>query len=249
MIYTHQNLDIDAASSVWLFKLYHQRDDEVIFVPADYVPNTAVEYAPDIYIDIPAGGLGWKGEKSAFSEILERTNDEFQEAFKDLKVLIDIKDSTGETIRIPGMSSGTIVDTFIHIKDYYGKDDNALLLAWKPVIIGMLSSYRRYQKALRAADRAKMIENIPIIKNAPSQTASILHSRGAEFVVYEDGFNVGVIRSNSSKKNLGELLRDRLPTWFHHKSGFLSCWGCNKAPKYSPADISAEELAEIVSTF
>ncbi|HNW88077.1 MAG TPA: hypothetical protein PKN48_00310 [Bacteroidales bacterium] len=250
MIITHQNVDLDAASSVCLWCLIKFDDtdiSEVMFVPADYNVDPSPE---DIIIDIICGGQGIKGEKSAFSEILKRfgTEKHFL-VFKDFADLLDIYDSTGNFPQLVGFSGMTIVDVFKYIKTELVADQE-VVENWYRVIRGMYSSFLEYERALDTANKAEkenLIEGIPIIRNAPNGTSSILLSRGYEFVIFEDEFNLGVIRSKTSNKDLGKHLGAMFPEWFHHKTGFLSCWGCRKAPKDSPANISAEKLAELVS--
>lgn len=243
MIYTHLNLDIDAASSVALY-LITKRDDNVQFVSADFIPKLEVN---DVAIDITAGGMGLKGDKSAFSLILSMSPKKYQLAFEKLAVMIDAYDSTGTYPKVPGYPGVTIIDTFNYLKRGIGLDQE-LLKAWKPVIEGIFFSWRDFQSATKEANTAEFVGKVAIIKNAPRQTHSILFDKGVEFVVYEDNFNLGVIRNPRSNKNLGNHLRKDLPEWFHHPKGFLSCWGCNKAPKFVASEISAETLAEMVNS-
>jgi hypothetical protein len=252
MIITHQNVDLDAASSVclWYLILFDNTDldvDSITFVPADYNVGPSPE---DIVIDIICGGKGIKGDKSAFSEILRRFGtDEHIVVFKDLADLLDIYDSTGNFPQLVGFPGMTIVDVFKYMKAELGHDQE-VVENWYKVIRGMYSSFLEHRRALAAADKAEkesLVEGIPIIRNAPNGTSSILLSRGYEFVIFADKFNLGVIRSKTSTKDLGKNLEIIFPEWFHHKTGFLSCWGCRKAPKDSPANISAEKLAELVS--
>lgn len=248
MILTHIDVDLDAASSACLYYLLTFGKwiiDVIEFVPADY--NEPLEQA-DIAIDIECGGKGIKGEKSAFSAILEiYGSPSYKSAFKDLADLLDVYDSTGTFPQLAGFPGMTIIDVFRYIKNNC-VSDLYIVEVWFKIISGIYTSFVLHETAKTAANKAEIVEDIPIIKNAPSGTSNILLARGYEFVIYEDEFNLGVIRSNTSTKDLRKALSPIFPDWFHHKSGFLSCWGGRKAPKSSPSNISAEKLAEIVST-
>jgi len=235
---------------------------------ADYDGSTMEP--DDIALDIEANGKGEKGRivtrgiktfvLSAFSLVVEKIEDvKMQKAYEDLSVFIDALDSTGnwvtayyphivgdtkEARKIP-----TILDTFFALKHFYGLDDLGLLKAWKPVMDGF---WKRQLSDLRAEHEAKdaqwPFDHVAIISSSkePSTMAKV-HAQGAHFIIYEDGNNLGVKRSNKLDVNLGKHLQEMLPNWFHHKAGFLSCWGSHKAPKTTPPDISATKLAELVS--
>lgn len=252
-IFTHSSLDLDAASSVALYMLHNPRIKlfDVCFVPADYDGATMDE--GDLAFDIYAGGKGLKGDKSAFSAVLKIVDRKYQPAFNDVAKFIDIHDSTGDwkiaydvpkEERLP-----TMLDTFRWMKRTINHD-GFLLHNWEKVIRGTWLSYNDFNKAKKIANKARWVgPKVALIEGqAPMQTCSILFNIGAEFVIYEDGNNIGVIRSSKSKVNLGEHLSKWFPDWFHHPDGFLSCWGSIKAPKDTSSGVSIDFVSEIVST-
>jgi len=251
-IYTHLSLDLDAASSVSLYLLCNPNLSvtDVVFVPADFDGKT-MKYE-DVAIDIYAGDKGIKGDKSAFSSILNIVDKRYKNAFLSMSKFIDAHDSTGDwksAYNVPKDEKiPTILDTFRWYKRSI-KEDKLILNHWASVINGVWLSYNDYNRAKKLALRAQWDgPYVAIIKgSAPLQTCSILFDMGADFVVYESGNNIGVIRSNNNKEHLGNHLVKWFPDWFHHPDGFLSCWGSNKAPKEQPYDTTAEYVAELVT--
>lgn len=268
-IFTHQNMDLDNASAVSLaLRIYNLDFDAVHYVGADYDGTTMAN--DDVAIDIEANGKGEKGRivtrgnktfvLSAFSLVVEKIKEvKMQKAYSDLAVFIDALDSTGnwvtayyphivgdtkEARRIP-----TILDTFFALKHFYGLNDLELLKAWKPIIDGLWNRQLSELRANKEAEDAEWpFDHIAIIYSSKEPaTMSKVHAQGAHFIIYEDGNNLGVKRGNKVDVNLGKHLHEVLPDWFHHKAGFLSCWGSHKAPKSTPANISAIKLAEMVS--
>lgn len=254
-IYTHRNLDIDAASAVSLFLLIgNHRISSVKFVEADFDGNEML--SEDIAIDIFAGGRGIKGAESAFSEILDLYGDRsYIDCFNNLSRFIDAHDLSGrwtngfnilgeDIIKIP-----TILTCFEAMKTSYN-DDLTLLLSWRAVIQGI---YKKYKKNIEAKKETKLATfpypNIAIIREpAYRETVNNLFRKGTvDFVIYSSGNNLGVIRRNNLNINLGQFLKEDLSDWFHHSTGFISCWGSEKAKKSTPANISPEELADKVA--
>jgi hypothetical protein len=224
---------------------------DVQFVPADYDGSTMQE--GDLALDIYAGGKGIKGDKSAFSSVLRIVDKKYAPAFKDVATFIDVYDSTGDWKFAYGIPNSeripTMLDTFRWMKRTI-EHDGVILYNWCDIIKGVWLSYNDFNKAKKLANKARWVgRKVALIEGrAPMQTYSILFNIGAEFVIYEDGNNLGVIRSNKSKINLGESLVKWFPDWFHHPDGFLSCWGSAKAPKDKPSGVSIDFVSEIVST-
>ncbi len=49
-------------------------------------------------------------------------------------------------------------------------------------------------------------------------------------MIYHDGFNLGVVRHPQRKELDFRLLREDLPGWFIHPSGFMACWVASQPP-------------------
>lgn len=244
------SLDLDAASAVSLYMLQKNITiDNVVFVSADFDGKGMAE--EDIAIDIFVEGKGIKGNPSAFSSILHIIDKKYKKPFAELSKFIDAHDYTGnwKTAYVVDDNENipTILETFRWLRRT--NDDEALLTIWFLVIKGIWLSYLDFIKAQKYADNAKWEKSVAIIEGkCPLQTSSILFKNGASFVVYNDGNNIGVMRSPDNEINLGEHLKKWFPDWFHHPNGILSCWGSVKSPKEFPYGISATYVAEIVST-
>ncbi|MGB9687861.1 hypothetical protein [Thermogutta sp.] len=53
-------------------------------------------------------------------------------------------------------------------------------------------------------------------------------------VLYQEGYNLGIARFAPFTDPDFRPLAPYLPGWFIHSSGFLACWGSNKAPRSEP---------------
>jgi len=255
-VYTHSYVDLDAAFSAALVRLNNcDKKCDIKFIPADH-DGVGLDDGDSIIVDVYAGGKGLKGDKSAFSSYLSmHCNNVYQEAFSNLANFIDAQDSTGDwttgyEIYGDGIDSiPTLQYLFNSLRSSFD-DDEALVNFAHNVLIGDLANYKKLKKALLEADESEWVyNNIAITKGKEVQTTGILFSRGADFVIYENGNNLGVLRSKYlTKINLGDKLKKELPSWFHHESGFLSSWGTRKAVKSAPPSISSEQLAGLVHT-
>ncbi|MEJ5340447.1 MAG: hypothetical protein WHT09_02675 [Thermogutta sp.] len=69
-------------------------------------------------------------------------------------------------------------------------------------------------------------------------------------VLYQEGYNLGIARFAPFTEPDFRPLAAHLPGWFIHSSGFLACWGSNKAPRSEPPPAGTPqnwvELLELV---
>ena len=265
-VYTHVDVDLDNASSVALALLKYNKLtlNDIIFVSGNFDGKEMV--GNDIALDIEAGGKGEKGNVisvdgrirvlSAFSLFLGSMDTEYQDAFEDLSIFIDAIDSTGTWALgydLDGVdtlaSLPTLEQVFFAVKHQF-KDDLTVTMFWSKIIQGFWKRHKSDLRASTEATKAKWpYERIAIMSDSSEPTTmGRLFRQGADFVIYENGYNLGVKRSNALDIDLSYYLKDMLPDWFHHKAGFLSCWGSKKAPQTAPTYISAEKLADMVST-
>ena len=114
------------------------------------------------------------------------------------------------------------------------KNDYELLEIWEKFFNGLYTlKTKSKEEYLIEANRAEWPEKyISVIKNS-SQNApiKILMSRGAQFVIYTDNNNIGIIINDSVPRVVAVELGRMLPDWFVHPSGFLVAWGTKKAIK------------------
>lgn len=270
IIYTHQNVDLDAAFSAALLLCLHDLSiHSVAFLPANHNGEGLAETF--LAVDIDLNGKGIKGGKvtsgnrtyvqAALLTILEDAPHEYILALKDIATYINALDSTGdwttgythlfasseELRKIP-----TLIDIFNAIKKIGGQADYAdtqLVGLAKLIIEGQVLVTQSKLDSAGEAKRAKWpYPYIAIINEAKEdKTNTELMNAGAKFVIYTNGYNIGVVRSNAVVDfNLGDHLRDWFPEWFHHEGGFISCWGSKKSVATSPSDVDPQFLADCV---
>ena len=260
MIYTHPHLDLDNASSTALL-MYHMFgkvvSDQLKFVSSDWSGQLAEgDFAVDIQGEFKGRKITSSNEGvktlSSFSLVLKFLAPAYNDIFDALAECIDNVDSNP-----PGFYTDKMMlpNVFNYLKAFY-KDDIALLQAWYPIVIGMIES----RKELLLAKKQKKRIRYEIINSGKVLAAVIkgpyslqlpglsFHDPRVLFFVYEFDNNMGVIRSPKYPHiNMGNKLKQYLPDWFHHPSGFLSCWGGYKCPKDSPPNTSLERLIEYLT--
>ncbi len=256
-IYTHLHLDLDAASAVSLFLLANPKYkiQNVRFVSAEFSKPLG---PTDVALDIHANGQGIKGFKtSAFSEVLKIIDKKYRPCFQNLADFVDAHDSTGNWKGVYGLPKNfnlpNILDFFRAYQRAHPGRDADMLRVWYAYIKGLWLSYQDFQKAKKVIkDKNKVrwikAEHTVLVKGkVPQQVFSLLFDHGARFVIYDRENTMGVMRSPKEKTHIGDNIKWLLPEWFHHPSGFLSCWGTVKCPKDKPCGEDPEYIAEIVS--
>lgn len=273
-IYTHNNVDLDCASVVCLAMMNNQISKDltpsvVKLVPADWEIDDTVEN-DDLILDLFAGDKGeiaLVGDRmtvgSAFSMYLkEHCSASWQMAFKNLADFIDAEDISGDWrtayYGMDGVEDShtipTVHDTFLSVKAQmnetssggYSRDIDTIK-HWFTFIQGTLVRHYKWKHAKKVADKCQVLDGlVAIATSANSIVSRVLFDQGAEFVVYSHGNNIGVLRHPESTVNIGKVLSDQFPEWFHHPGGFLSCWGSLKAPKETPYPAEADYVAELM---
>jgi len=269
LIYTHTDLDIDAASSAALACLvYSIPIEQVYFINAGITKN---EFKTNIHLgnekikpcylilDVDCEGLGIKGKQevingrtyvnSAFSSLLDYINiNDINKAFSNVAVYIDNIDSHKNINKNSTNDDVSFFTTFIALKKVY-TNDKKLLLVWKDVIEGIYSNYLGMKLAIEEANNAQWpYNNIAVIKNSRDSRASkILLNRGANFVIYQNGNNIGILINDEVPRTIATLLGQALPEWFVHPSEFLVAWGTKKDLKAEPPKINTKELSKLIN--
>lgn len=90
----------------------------------------------------------------------------------------------------------------------------------------------------------------------PHLHAKVFGKPGVRVIVRLDGANLCVLRKDTEKVNLGEIVRpfiektapaDEAKEWFYHSAGFLAARGTLKAPAKTPSRVDARELARHIA--
>jgi len=267
-IYTHFNVDLDAACSVWAAQKFVAGMDTagVVFVPANWQGPLA---DGDIAVDIEAGGEGWKGLKdpdgtvhSCFSLILQGwAGKENREALSCLEQFVDAQDAHGSAVKwLTGTDNEVLSRTGLNavlraLQARHPRNDALVVERMSEILDGMLLAGRSRIRAEKEADLANVYGQVAVVVNSKEfATNGILFERGMRFVVYVDGNNLGVIREGT------ETVRTDHPTiravveaageldeWFAHPAGFLFCRGSRKAPAETRSKVGILALVHAVS--
>jgi hypothetical protein len=218
VLYTHFNVDLDAAASVWAAREFISgaRDCELVFVSANWDGAGIDEDA--IALDIVAGGHGFKGEQypdgtigSCFALIVKRyASAEDQEALASLVNFVDAQDAHASAVNwlAPEASreARTVLgDTGLNgvlraLQAVHPRNDALVVERMSEIFSGMLRAGRARRRASVEADRAELIGDgrVAIVRDAQEYaTNAILYDRGVKVIVYVDGHNLGVIREGS----------------------------------------------------
>ena len=260
ILYTHYALDIDAASTLALACMI-TGSQEIRYIRADVTKkeflalhNSKEEY---LILDIDCEGLGIKGRKvirydgaafvlSAFSSYLERQDDKYKQTFLWLANYIDVVDAKLPASKeLPENSWLTI---FLALKRI-SRTDEELFKVWLQIITGHHQNYLATFVAQEEAKQANWSHsNIAYIKSPKEHsTIKFLMHQGADFVIYEDGNNMGIVISDNVSRAVAPELGRALPGWFVHASGFLVAWGTKKAQKEVPSGFKLKEIADIIN--
>lgn len=273
--FTHLNVDLDAACSVWAAKQFipGAKEAAVEFRPANWDGNDMAE--GDLALDIDAGGRGLKGEKgengivhSCVLSIVEKyASPADQSALASLVRFVDAHDAHGSAVKFlaPEASDeaqrvlGTtgLNSVFRALQSFHRNNDALVLERMSEIFSGLLQAGRARVRGETEADRAEILPGgkvAMVVNSKEFATNGILFERGVRIIVYQDGHNLGLIRSGE------EILRmdhpefkavvesaGELTEWFAHPAGFLFCRGSRKAPAENPSKVNPRTLAEVAA--
>lgn len=113
------------------------------------------------------------------------------------------------------------------------------------------------------SDNVKWFENnkVAVTQKSPQGVSKILmYGKNAMFVVFEDGFNIGVLSNKkldvhvdapeliAAIEDSGEQIappgKDQKDKWFIHTDRYILCWGSRKAPAKRAQRLTIEKLTE-----
>lgn len=259
ILYSHYSLDLDAASTLALAYMVTNAE-KIVYVSADITKKEFLALhdkdEPYLILDVDCEGLGIKGKKttkdgntfvlSAFSSYLDMQDDDYKQAFLGLASFIDTVDAKLPTGRESANNAWLTV--FLDLKRIRITDPE-LFNAWVDIIEGHYLNYIAIDVAQEETKRAFwQYSNIAYIK-CPREhlTIKFLMRQGADFVIYEDGNNMGIVISDNVSRAVAPELGRALPGWFVHASGFLVAWGTKKAQKDTPSGFKLKEIANIIN--
>ncbi len=274
-IFTHFNVDLDAVASVWAVKTFiGMSEAEIQFKSANWDGSELEE--GDMAVDISAGGKGIKGETgdngivhSCFAYLIKNyANNDDQKALANLVDFVDAQDAHGLAVNylIPEVAdkekfilASTGINAVLRaLQAVHPNNDLKVIERMSEIFTGILYSGRARQKAEIEADNAEILDGgkVAIVNNAKQfATNGILYDRGIQVIVYVDGNNLGVIRSNKVKLSMSHYdikavveEASELNEWFAHPAGFLFCRGSRKAPAETKSKVDPKKLADKVNS-
>lgn len=271
-IYTHCNVDLDAASSSWAAKTFipDAKDACIEFRPADW-NGDGVNRDECLLLDLRAGIKGEQDSDgrvhSCFAQIVRQyASASDQEALKHLVDFIDMQDAYGSVVEqlIPDAPRDVkdlfgftgLNAIFRAIQSQFRNNDLDAVRAMSEIFSGMLKTGRARQRAVEEAKKMTIYDGrVAIVRDSREYgTNGVLFSDyGVRAIVYVDGDNLGIImRREETIRTDHEVIRAIIADageeteWFAHPSGFLYCRGSRKAPANSPSKVDPGVLAQAV---
>jgi hypothetical protein len=228
----HPWVDLDAAACVALTGV---SIDQVYFLPAN-----AEQLPSDLrdarVLDHP---LGHKGELEG-GEIQHAAAASLPEAadLQESDFLLEVEEQDTLGFAHPRFSLARILAS---LRAYYrgqgleGEElDRAILRIMVPMLQALIYTERQNRNQRQAV--LPQVEVGPyrfVVRIGRGEEGPVL-LRNHAGMIYQDGFNLGVVRHPRRKEIDFRLLREELPGWFIHPSGFMACWGSFKAPANGP---------------
>jgi hypothetical protein len=244
-VYTHQRVDADAAFSVaaWAYLTDRRiKELDLHFVSSeDQIPPNVV--ALDVL-------KGIKGSNSCcFAKLLpffgEKKNYHL-EALGTYLTKVDNHQKYEEGLP-PGVFYLLPAHILVGLK-MRGVPDRELCEWAELTLIALIAQGERMEQSYNSdlpPGSEKFLSGRVVLlpPGSPQYATSIAFRQGAEVVVYQDGFNTGIIRETSSKFPLDVVFRSLPDGFYLDPRGFLLAWGSKKFPKSNPSPVSARELA------
>jgi hypothetical protein len=127
-------------------------------------------------------------------------------------------------------------------------DDNWVCNQMGTVFDGLFKNALGRLDAEEEADAQEVIGDVAIVRNSKHfATNGILMERGAKFVVYVDGDNMGITRRGDihlpTNIGLEGVPFEEQNEWFVHPAGFLTARGTRKAPAETPSKADPRYIA------
>lgn len=221
---------------------------------------------------------------SCFASLVEKHGTpEVQEILRPVVEFVDAQDSTGDaflsilegsrfrflgydgfdreirredipaSIRIGGLGS------MLRVMERLAKGSDAeTVRRFSEVLDAIYESGVELREADAEAQKAEMIGSVALVASGsknPHLHAKVF-GRGARVIVRLDGANLCVVRKDTEKRHLGEVVKpfiekvapaDEAKEWFYHSAGFLAARGTLKAPATTPSRVDARALANHIA--
>ncbi|TAH37145.1 MAG: hypothetical protein EYC70_09195 [Planctomycetota bacterium] len=262
-LYTHLDLNVDAAASIWLWRRAHSPDPW----PVKTVPSTwdGSAIGPgDVALDMDAGGRGIRSRRnqdgsvsSCFHVILNEFLPEdgplaeHEELLRPLADILDAQRRDGNLTRLgfpPRYGIYGLTGTFLALKLTCAQPED-LLDHFSRILDGFVRMAELSDEVGRLAQEIEFIGDVAVILD---QNHLGLHRavfrRGARFLIFRDGNNLGILREARERAHLGRLLEGQIQEagWFFHPRGHLAARGTRKAPAATASRYEAHAIARML---
>ncbi len=167
----------------------------------------------------------------------------------------------------PSLRVGNLASMFRVMERLAKGNDRTTVLKWSEILDAIYESGVEYREANKEAGKGVFFwsEADPgrpavVLLDSTSKNPH-LHARvwantpEARVLVRLDAHNLCVLRRDTEKRNLGEIVRpfiDRTAPgeakeWFYHSAGFLAARGTLKSPATTPSNVDARALAQHIA--
>lgn len=267
VIYTHLDLDVDAAASIWLWRrLYKEQTWEVRLKPATWTGSDLQQ--EDVAIELEAAGNGLRARRnpdgsvsSCFRVIMtdcvppnydHEDIERLERMVGPIADLMDVQRRDGNLSRLgfpPRYGIYGLSGTFLALKRTT-EDEKELLGDFSRILDGFMHLAELSTEVSQIADEVEFVgREVAVImdQDNPGLHRAIFR-RGAKFIVFKDGKNLGILREARERRHLGNLLQERIKEsgWFFHPRGHLAARGTRRAPARSDSQYQPAEIAKML---
>ncbi|GIX01749.1 MAG: hypothetical protein KatS3mg112_0686 [Thermogutta sp.] len=240
VVVIHPYVDLDACACVAFAGVDVER---VQFLPS-HITERPPELATARFLDHPLGIKGTKDDGGLVHAACLLMPEVADLVHSPLLREIDYQDTYGWSL--PRYNLATLITALraeFKSQGVEGEElDRAILRCMVPIIRGLarLERQRRTKQVTLIKIGAWPFALRVDCENVdPQLSAQVISDQEGEGirpvgVLYQEGYNLGIARFAPFTEPDFRPLAPHLPGWFIHSSGFLACWGSNKAPRSEP---------------
>lgn len=268
-VITHVCPDLDAISSVWFFmRFVAKKQLEVKFVPASWDGHDFG--AHDVALDIDAGGMGLKGQKtfkgevhSCFKSLVTQYADsEAREILKPLVKFIDRNDTYGGVNKVGDFSKNkshqitSFVALSLAMKAFRAvhESDQLVLQRMLELFDGIYKINKdSIESQKHIMQKAIMVGKTVILPEGSDSSRGLFFNRGYEALIYTDNNNIGLLTKGDLRADSPEVMRviesaGEIREWFAHSAGYLLARGTRKDPRETRSNVDPYRLATAIES-
>lgn len=250
-LYTHANVDADAAFSAALMLFIRERvqgknSTELIFLDTD----ETVDAEDALAVDMMNGSSAIKGIEtgSAFGELVSILVIEgliSRRLFRDFAEQLNLTDSgkrCNDRITLAGLVKSWM---------YSGLCDREMVSRAQEILSGKMKGMEKHRRRLIESSEIPIHDGVALNLSGGGLDRRTLARRGAYVVInhHQDIGQSVVLTSRGSRAdlNLNDLTGSLPDRWFIHPNGFIACYGSLKAKKNPKnSGITLESLCQAI---